>query len=217
MEQLTPTLWVAGCSFAHGVGLRDLNQRYGQIAADQLKYPSKFLTRAGSSIEWVHNYILHSDIKSNDIVLWGLTSLERFSFFNPDEKDVNAMNITQSGFQEYTDALKLLFTSDHKTIRNIRLIKQIQVLLDRNNTKLILFFHPELSLPDHGKLFFKEFSTAKNLIVSDCTRDSTWNGTWPPPKRNFLDFGTDNMHPGPVTHRAWADQIVSFIKERDLS
>ena len=216
MERLTPTLWVAGCSFAYGIGLPDLTQRYGQIVADQLKYTPKFLTQAGSSIEWAHNQIIHNNIKSNDIVLWGLTSLERFSFFDPDEYDINAMNIT-SNYREYSDALKLLFISDHTTIRNIRLIKQIQVLLDRNNTKLILFFHPELSLPDHGKLFFKEFSTAENLIVSDCTRDSTWNGTWPVPKRNFLDFGTDNMHPGPVTHRAWADQIVSFIKERDLS
>jgi hypothetical protein len=129
---------------------------------------------------------------------------------------VNSMSITQNGFQEYNNALKLLFTSDNYTIKNIMLIKQIQVLLDRNATKLILFFHPELSLAEHGEMFFKEFSTAENVIIPDCTRDSTWNGQWPPPRRNFLDFGTDDSHPGPKTHRAWAEQITSFIKDKNL-
>lgn len=216
MGQVRPTLWVAGCSFAHGTGLLDTNQRYGQLVADQIKYNVSFLTRPGSSIEWAHNQIVHSDTKPNDLVLWGLTSLERFSFFNPNEQFVNAMNIAQNKFHEYNDALKILFTSDHYAIRNINLIKQLQILLAKNNINLILFFHPELSLSEHGKLLFEEFSPAKNLIVSDCTQDSTWDGHWPPTKRNFLDFGTDNSHPGSKTHQAWAEQIMNFIKDKNL-
>lgn len=208
-------IWVTGCSFAHGMGLTNVNQRYGQLVADQINLPVSFLTRPGSSIEWSHNQLIQNDIKANDIVLWGLTSLERFSFFNPSEQFVNAMNISQNKFQAYNDALKTLFVSDHYAIRNLQLIKQIQTLLAKNNTDLILFFHPEISLSEHVKLFLNEFSRTENLVVSDCTRDSFWDGQWPP-KRTFLDFGNDNIHPGPKTHQAWAEQIIKFIKDKNL-
>jgi len=215
MAKLTPTLWIAGCSFAHGFGLTDLNQRYGQIVADHINYNSTFLTEPGSTIAWAHNQIIHSDIKPNDIVIWGVTGLERFSFFNPDEQFVNSMNLSKNMFQEYNNALKLLFTSNHYTITNINLIKQIQVLLDRNSTKLILCFHPELSLLEHGEMFLKEFSTSEHVLIPS-NNSLTWNGQWPITNRRYLDFGSDGIHPGPNTHKAWANEIIKVIKERNL-
>jgi len=215
MAKLTPTLWIAGCSFAHGHALDNMDHRYGQLIANHYNIEAKFLTEPGSSIGWAHDQIIHSDIKPNDIVIWGVTSLERFSFFNPVEQFVNAMNITQNRFQEYNDALKLLFTSNHYTVTNINLIKQIQVLLDRNGTKLILCFHPELSLPEHGEMFLKEFSTNEHVLIPS-NNSLTWDGQWPSANRRYLDFGSDGNHPGPDTHKAWADQIIKVIKERNL-
>lgn len=215
MEQIK--IWAVGCSFAHGVGLETSDQRYGQLVADYLGLEARFLTTPGSSVEWAHDQIIHSDIQANDIVLWGVTSLERFSYFSNLYQPplfVNAMNLTQNRLGEYTGALKILFTSDHWTIRNIKLIEQAQTVINKTGARLILFFHPELSLLEHGKMFYDIFSESSNLLIPECTKNDHWNGTWPPTRRNFLDFGNDDSHPGPNTHQAWAEQITSFIKER---
>lgn len=211
------TLWTVGCSFAHGVGLEAPEHRYGYLVADALGVESKFLTAPGSSVEWAHDQIINADIQANDIVLWGVTSLERFSYFSNLYQPplfVNAMNLTQNRLGEYTGALKILFNSDHWTIRNIKLIKQAQTVINKLGAKLVLFFHPELSLPEHGKMFCDNFSESSNLLIPEYTKNDHWNGTWPPTRRNFLDFGNDDSHPGPNTHQAWAEQITSFIKER---
>lgn len=213
-------IWTVGCSFAHGLALDSIDQRYGQLVADNLGAESKFLTSPGSSIEWAHDQIIQHHVAKDDIILWGVTSLERFCYFRDVDGQplfVNAMNLAQNTLGEYADALKKLFTSDHWTYRNIRLIQQIQIITNRTGAKLILFFHPELSLSQHGKIFYEKFAKSSNLLIPECTKNDSWNGTWPPPRRNFLDYGNDDSHPGPNTHKVWAQQITSFINENLLS
>ena len=65
-------LWVAGCSIAHGVGVSTDN-KFGTLISSKLNLPVSHLTKGGTSIEWAKDQILRSDIKKNDIVIWGLT------------------------------------------------------------------------------------------------------------------------------------------------
>lgn len=67
------SLWIAGCSTSHGVGV-NLNERYGSILERQLEINATFLTKPGSSVEWATDQILRSDIRKGDILVWGITS-----------------------------------------------------------------------------------------------------------------------------------------------
>ena len=211
--------WSVGCSFADGVGLNNQNNRYGQLVADQLGLQAQFLTRAGSSVDWAHNQIVMNDIQKHDIVVWGITSLERFSFFYHDHDHtlslfVNSAVIGTKTFGDYQSALEILFTSNHWTIQHVQLIQQIQLIARRVGFDLILLFHPELSTKAHGELLHYRLTNTGDLLIPRTGENVSWNGTWPP-ENSFLDRGNDGSHPGPKTHRAWADQILSFIKERN--
>jgi|APSaa5957512493_1039668.scaffolds.fasta_scaffold61745_2 lysophospholipase L1-like esterase len=67
------TLWVAGCSISHGVGVSD-DEKYSTIISKTLNLPLCSITKGGSGIDWATDQILRSDIRENDIVIWGLTS-----------------------------------------------------------------------------------------------------------------------------------------------
>jgi hypothetical protein len=65
-------IWVAGCSIAHGVGV-DQNKKFGTLISNKLDLLVSHLTKTGSSIEWAKDQILRSDVRKNDVVIWGLT------------------------------------------------------------------------------------------------------------------------------------------------
>jgi hypothetical protein len=65
-------IWVSGCSIFHGVGVEH-KQKVGSLISQNLDLPVSHITKGGSSIEWAKDQILRSDIRKNDIVVWGLT------------------------------------------------------------------------------------------------------------------------------------------------
>lgn len=65
-------LWVAGCSISHGDSVSK-DEKFGTLISNKLGLPVSYLTKCGSSIEWAKDQILRSDIRKNDIVIWGLT------------------------------------------------------------------------------------------------------------------------------------------------
>ena len=65
-------IWVAGCSIAHGVGVKK-HEKFGTLISNKLGLSVSHITERGSSVEWAKDQILRSDIRKNDIVIWGLT------------------------------------------------------------------------------------------------------------------------------------------------
>lgn len=65
-------IWVAGCSIPHGIGVSD-NEKFGALVSAKLGLDASYLTRGATSIEWAKDQILRSDLRSNDILIWGLT------------------------------------------------------------------------------------------------------------------------------------------------
>ena len=51
-------------------------------SSNKLNLPVSFLTKVGSSNTWAKDQILRSNIKKNDIVIWGLTSAIRMPYFH---------------------------------------------------------------------------------------------------------------------------------------
>jgi len=206
-----PQLWVAGCSFAHGLNLPDINARYGQLVADHLNLSVSFLTAPGSGIDWAHDQLLRSDLREGDIVLWGLTSINRYSFFDGHERFVNAMNIGTGTLGMYERALGKIYASDSQFHRHIRLIAQIKNILKKLKIKLILVFAKDLSIDiyDHR---LKEFLGNDDIVYLSSNNSTIPQTNWPRRHREYLDYASDDCHPGPLQHQQWADQIIEYLK-----
>lgn len=192
-------LWVAGCSITDGLGVTD-QERYGQLIADYLDLPVSFLSTPGSSIPWAADQILRSDIRSGDIVIFGLTSANRFTYYHDDVTHVNVRyykqhpefnNIMNISCLDNSNQHYQVITSIHRVINYCRLIKAkliiAGILIDYDFLPLVA------NLPNYIQLFGKFGLEA-----------STY----------FLDTSSiDDEHPGPKMHKWYADQIVSkFFK-----
>jgi hypothetical protein len=202
-------LWVVGCSFAHGLNLPNIDARYGQLVADHLNLPVSFLTAPGTGIDWAHDQLLRSDLREGDTVLWGLTSINRFSFFDDHERFVNPRNIGTDRLGPYGRVLGKIYTSDSQFHRHIRLIAQIKNILKKLKIKLILVFVNDLSIDtyDHE---LKEFLGRDDIVYLSSDNSPQTSGG--PVHRNYIDYASDNSHPGPLQHRQWADQIIEYLK-----
>lgn len=191
-----PQLWIVGCSISHGVGVKE-DERYGQILSNQLNLPVTFLTRPGSSIMWAADQILRSDIKPMDTIIWGLTAVERLPHFRNNE--LHHLNIT---FYKHASHFNLfvpinrLFEKD-TLYQAITDIHKVINFCNKLNVKLVLA--GILSDLNHYTLDFDNYLPLcyhSNVSVV----------------KQFKDLGTDNLHPGPLTHAWYAEQILGKLK-----
>jgi hypothetical protein len=208
-------LWVSGCSFANGLELQDQNDRYGQVVSDALKIPVSFLSQGGSSIEWAADQIIRSDIRANDIVVWGITGTNRLLHFN---KDGSLLHLTPEKFNhdnpwfhtitnQYT-AKEIWIRIMHEQPRlnhGIRMIEQVSCFCAKINANLVLCCHSELSTPDQAKQLLDYLERTGNYLdlYQKLKQPSL-----------YLDYATDNRHPGPATHKMWAESIIDYIQNK---
>lgn len=187
-------LWVVGCSISHGIGVTN-DEKYGQLISNELNLPCSFLTRGGSSIEWAADQILRSDIRENDIVVWGLTSESRTPFFH-DDKIYHLNNTFFQHVGEHSELKKIksidYLLSEDLLYRNLKSIHQVLNYCEKNGIKLYI----------GGIIIGEEFSK----YVFDL---SNYISLYTP--NYFLDFGTDGVHPGPKTHRWYAEKLLEKI------
>jgi hypothetical protein len=192
-------IWISGCSISHGVGV-DLNQRYGQLLSEDLDLPVSFLTNTGSSVIWAADQLLRSDIQPNDLVVWGLTSVPRVSWFNN-----NKLNHVTPGMYEKIPSLDRkfsfeYFTSEDIMYRTITSMFQVINYCDKIKANLLL-----VSLMDDGTLFtyLNDFPNLLQIF-------NLWGRDFP---SKWIDVGTDAMHPGPKSHKFYSDEILNKIKQ----
>ena len=191
-----PQLWVSGCSFTDGDGIRP-NQRYGQLLSDQLNLPVSFLSQSGSSITWAADQILRSDLRENDILVWGLTSVPRINYFQ-DNKIHHIFPSSQEhikNFQKFLveheeDILYKSLTSVYQVINFCKKIKVDLVLVDLLNHDLKYYLKDDVNVLSLIKLWGREYDS------------------------KYADFGDDNLHPGVKTHAFYATEILKKIQER---
>jgi hypothetical protein len=193
-----PVLWTVGCSFTKGNGV-DFNQRYGYILSKKLNLPETMLAHSGSSIFWAADQILRSDIKKRDIVVWGITNSSRVSYINKFELDsalvdkyVQIQKQKQYWNLNYFDSLSL-------TISNFKQILQVINFCKKIGAELYL-----VNLLDHGliSLLLKHFENFIDLAENETN--------------TYLDYGSDNDHPGPKQHKFYAEKIYEFITQNEI-
>jgi len=195
-----PILWTAGCSVSAGVGI-NYNDRWGTLISNYLNLPEVTLANPGASILWSADQILRSDIRESDIVVWGLTNIPRVEV----AKNWNFESITINGYfskdKKYQYWNIDYFDSESQVLLALRNI--LQVINFCQKIKATLYLVNILDIAWLG-VMLKEFN---NFI--DLTQDLPINGN----TINFIDLGTDNLHPGPEQHKQYATKIYNFIKE----
>lgn len=192
-----PQLWIAGCSISHGTGIQ-ADQRYGQLLANQMKKQVSFLTKSSSSIQWAADQILRSDIRQNDIVVWGLTSFNRFPYYS--NQKVHHVGVTYyKKHPEFDKIISLERLDDENRIYvNLCYINSVINFCNKIHAKLLIAGlmsdHTQISWLQGCQYFFPIFG---KLGIN---REDM-----------YLDFGSDNLHPGPNTHEWYAKEILKAI------
>ena len=191
-------LWLYGCSITYGVGVSPA-ERYGTLLSNSLEKKLVDQSKPGSSIRFMSNKILCSDLKPGDSVVWGLTNLCRFEYADDwklktgtitsfDEIEVLNQNINI----EFFDSLSHILPSIYCIAEVINYCKKIGVTLYLVN----LFDNTWLPMV---------LKKVKNFI--DLSSNIEYNGS-----TKFIDYGTDNQHPGPEQHKYYAEQIYKLMK-----
>jgi len=208
-------LWISGCSFAHGLELQDQNDRYGQIVSDFFKIPVSFLSHGGASIEWAADQIIRSDIRENDIVVWGITGVNRISHFTDDGSLIHLLptkfNENHPFFHTIQNELWAknfwieLLNEKSRVHYAIRSIEQVISFCSKINANLVLCCHSELSTPEQANILLDYLDhTGYYLDLYQTLKQSS----------RYLDYASDKRHPGPATHKVWAESIIDYIQNK---
>lgn len=186
-----PQIWIAGCSISHGIGVTN-EQRFGQLVANELNLEASFLTQPGSSIEWAADQILRSDIRRKDIVVWGLTHLNRF----PVILDYKVENVGPWNLDEHRSKFRTVegFNEENMIYKALTRTAEVVNFCNKVKARLVL---GGLVPAEHKELYY----------VSNSPHYVTLPDT-------FVDHGSDKLHPGPKQHREYADIIINKLREK---
>lgn len=185
-------MWVAGCSFSSAVGVNN-DQRWGYLLAQKLNIPVSFLARRSSGINYQIDQILSSDVRSGDTVVLQLTSFNRTDFYT-EEKELIHIIATQYPNKDLENIFpyeRLLELNIYE--KTIRQIAKLTNYCEKLNVRLIIW--QPLQFADKQSLFFL-LERYKNFHLVD----------------TMIDRGTDNQHPGPKSHQAYADFLYEKLK-----
>lgn len=214
-------LWIVGCSISDGEGVLP-SERWGALVSQHLNIDAQFLTEKGSSIEWAANQILQADIRPGDVVLWGLTSPNRYLYFN----DLGRQQHILPSFNVNLGLSETRLTELNLAFKAVEYIKQTKNFLAKIDCKLFIGFMLP-GLPEHKEIILKEFnndhlffiafnkSHEKNNLTFCTSEEDALNRS----KLKFLDVGTDGIHPGPKQHMKYAEMFLNKLnmKTDDVS
>jgi len=194
-------IWIAGCSYADGAFLpAKTEQRYGQLVADYFGIPASFLAESGSSISYACDQILCSDIKKNDILIWALTGIHRFCWFIDDDWVPVTYSFTREFKGPDKKLLENILANDAAVNFAQRYVAQVKNVCDLIGVELIIMQHQELSARDaHEKLKSWLLRYQNNFLDIDMLP--------------LTDTADDQKHPGPDTHKRWANAIIKKIEQ----
>jgi len=225
-------LWIVGASVEQGIGLLPNQERYGDLIAKNLGMPVTFLTCPGTSIYWSADQILRSDVKKGDIIVWGLTSINRYMVYK-NNVEINVYTDIFDGAkidyrrilvgQEHRPKIISLFDRLEKYLKNVikqdkrdlklgqlsedRLMYAIKSIFQVINfcrkldVKLIFFRYP-VSIQEFDNFLITYVGLLDNFLHYDV-------------EKSLIDFDSDNNHPGPESHRMWADTVIKFIRDKN--
>lgn len=193
-------IWIAGCSISHGVGVMP-EERWGVLVAQELSIPVSFLTQDSSSLVWAADQILRSDVRSGDLIFWGLTSIHRFSFWNHVTQQVR--HCTPQGWEQEKTFLSSFIkenflASDTLIYEAINAVYRVSNFCDKIGAVLIIgtvLRGLEQALRDWPNFVAMAGMHGRN--ADDM----------------FIDIGSDQKHPGRLSHRHYAETMLRTLRD----
>jgi len=201
--QPSPGLITVGCSYTVGEGVKN-TERFGSILAKKLKLPETTLSKSGASMQWVADQLLRFDLKKNDIVVWGLTTSDRIEYFEDWKYKSNTITNCLTISKKHIDAVEQNDTLA-RLMQTFATVMQVQNFCNRVGAKLFIVNLLNVSwLPPM-------IENQKDIQWLDLTVDSTIRKDTLVPQH--IDYGTDDIHPGPIQHKIYAEKIYNLILE----
>lgn len=201
-------MWSVGCSITHGTGIAR-NQCYGNLLAQGLGLPCSFLTRPGGSISWAADQVLRSDVRSEDLVVWGLTNPERLTYIHQHQLLHGVTALSYEYFPEYKKIVDPQNLSLHDNLyKQYYAVQQVINFCQKIGANLIF-----INLLYGNHFIQRALRTYKNYVhvpyhVTVCNNE--FNVV-------FIDFGSDNLHPGPQQHQQYFQLLLNYIcNQKDL-
>lgn len=199
-----PVLWVGGCSFSWGSGI-PVDKRYGTLLSDKLQLPLVMQAKPGSSIAWQADQWLRSDVRKGDLAIWGLTNICRHDVFVTETNTWDSMTI-----QDYLKSPKKYrywnlnyFDSPTQAVACIKNILQVENYFQKLG---IEYYFVNLMDITYLPLTFRNHKRFLDLTL-DFDGDNL---------QKFIDYGSDNQHPGIQQHEKYFLEIHKFIQESRL-
>ena len=207
-------IWIAGCSYAQGMELNNDLNRYGELVADYFAMPVSFLAQGGTSINWAADQIIRSNIKAGDILIWGITGVHRLSWFDADSNYIFSGNLANrlKSNNKISDATEKqlieMMLDNSRCFLAQQFILQIESFCNKIGINLIVIYHKNLSLDSHNQLIIPFLESSEHYV------DLYQKVKLPMDKNLNIDLAHDNSHPGPLTHKTWADILIDYIQEK---
>ena len=189
-----PQLWIAGDSISHGMGVHP-HERYGELLAQSLDRPVTYLTQVSSSIGWAADQISRSDIRRSDIVVWGLTSRHRFTYYSKNNywNVVPNFDIPGDFSVSQQQCLRERQIDDDTVYQSVLAVLRTKNFCQVTGARLILI--------DMFADNFQEFLSQDPDYISV----------------SQVDRGFDQgRHPGPITHQRYADRARWLVKNENF-
>lgn len=186
-------IWFAGCSVTYGHSVNP-EQCYTAIVGEKTDKPVSVLAYPGASNLWAADQILRSDIRTGDIVIWGVTCWNRQSVIHQEQ----LLHICPNSYMEQPGLEKIwpatYLTTDTCTYHNMNAIRSVENFIHKIGAELVIFN----AVPDDSqRQFFHKSHNFHWFPYPLIVQNNTITG-------KYIDFGTDNLHPGPKQHQAYA-------------
>jgi hypothetical protein len=184
-----PTLWVFGCSHSFGIGLRKDEKNYGTLLSEKLSMPLKLVARSGTSTHFSLRHLVNANLNENDIVVWQITTAERFSY--------KEQNIVSERFLSIRPKQKFIdfFTDEQLYFQQLSFLNIGINYLRATKVKFVITSIISKHLPADELLNeyvkYPEYCYTPNFQV---------------------DYGTDNLHAGPISHQNICNSLYNHIQ-----
>jgi len=193
-------LWIAGCSTTNGSGVTS-DQVYWKSISDKLNIPTINLAQPKSSLQWQSDQLLRADLQQGDKVIWGLTYSNRFPWYTKADavEHLTMNNFTRALTKQFKGIVSQKTAEDNNWhYASMRSIRQVENFCKKLGVELLLVgIHADVEV-------CSVLCDQSNFVLIDEQCGTKYDS-------HFLDLGTDNMHPGPLTHQMYREKVLDCI------
>ena len=181
-------VWVFGCSHSAGVGLLSDQKSFGTLLGEAIGASAKIIAQGGSSTHWSFRHLFSADIQEQDTVIWQLTVPERLTQF------CNSVS-TEVQLRDSTELLKV-HDDDNLFFNQVSMLHAGTKYLRSKKCKFVITSILAGS-NQHRFRYLREYLTYPEYCYSPDYR---------------VDFGTDGVHVGPLSHQRLANSLLDHVQ-----